>query len=57
MIKEFTPLRATSPRASINGLGSLGLICKKFFYKMLLNSNGKKNCTIEIRTNKNPKND
>ena len=40
-----------------NGLGSLGLISKKFFYKLLLNSNGKKNCTIEIRTHKNPKND
>jgi hypothetical protein len=40
-----------------NGLGSLGLISQKFFYKLLLNSNGKTNCTIEIRTHKNPKND
>ena len=57
MIKEFTPLRATSPWASINGLGSLGLISQKFFYKLLLNSNGKTDYTIEIRTHKNPKND
>jgi hypothetical protein len=40
-----------------NGLGSLGLISQKLFYKLLLNSNGKTNCTIEIRTHKNPKND
>ena len=28
MIKEFTPLWATSPWASFNGLGSLGLVCQ-----------------------------
>jgi hypothetical protein len=40
-----------------NGLGSLGLISQKFFYKLFLNSNGKIDCTIEIKTHKNPKND
>jgi hypothetical protein len=57
MIKEFTPPPGYISLSLHNGLGSLGLISQKFFYKLLLNSNGKKNCTIEIRTHKNPKND
>jgi hypothetical protein len=57
VIKEFNPPTGYISLSLHNGLGSLGLISQKFFYKLLLNSNGKTNCTIEVRTHKNPKND